>query len=97
MKFNTREFLHIVSEVFCNWIPSLSAVPLQACWAGTYLEPHYIIDPEHGLFVGLQGHGFMLSQYLAKLYVDKDCGKAVPEYMNRLVLGGKGISENAFK
>ncbi len=97
MKFNTREFLHIVSEVFCNWIPSLSAVPLQACWAGTYLEPHYIIDPEHGLFVGLQGHGFMLSQYLAKLYVDKTCGKAVPEYMNRLVLGGKGISENAFK
>ena len=97
MKFNSRAFLNIVSEVFCDWIPSLAAVPLQACWAGNYLEPRYIIDPGHGLFVGLQGHGFMLSQYLAKLYVDKACGKAVPEYMDRLVLGGKGISEHAFK
>ncbi|MCE2616705.1 FAD-dependent oxidoreductase [Phocaeicola oris] len=97
MKFNTREFLNIVSEVFCDWIPSLADIPLQACWSGNYLEPHYVIDPEHGLFVGLQGHGFMLAQYLAKLYVDKACGKNVPEYMDRLVLGGKGISENAFK
>lgn len=97
LKTNTREFLNIVSEVFCDWIPALSKVPLQACWSGTYLEPRYVIDPDKGLFVGLRGHGFMLSQYLAKIYVDKACGKSVPSYMSRLTLEGDGLTENAFQ
>ena len=62
-----------------------------------YVEPRYIIDPDNGLFVGLQGHGFMLAQYLAKLYVDKALGRTVPDYMERLRLDGDGISEKAFK
>lgn len=97
MKTNTRAFLNIVSEVFCDWLPSLAKVPLQACWSGTYLEPRYIIDPDKGLFVGLRGHGFMLSQYLAKIYVDKACGKEVPSYMSRLALEGDGLTERAFQ
>ena len=46
---------------------------------------------------GLRGHGFMLGQYLAKLYVDKYLGKEVPGYMKDLALSGHGLSENAFK
>ena len=56
-----------------------------------------IIDPENGLFVGMRGQGFMLSQYLAKLYVDKLTGKEVPYYFDELKLTGKGLSETAFK
>ncbi|WP_165155012.1 FAD-dependent oxidoreductase [Parabacteroides sp. ZJ-118] len=97
LKFNTRRFMEIISEVFCDWIPSLATVPVQATWSGYYVEPRYIIDPDNGLFVGLQGHGFMLSQYLAKLYVDKALGRTVPDYMERLRLDGDGISEKAFK
>ena len=97
LKFNTRRFMEIISEVFCDWIPSLATVPVQATWSGYYVEPRYIIDPDNGLFVGLQGHGFMLAQYLAKLYVDKALGRTVPEYMERLRLDGDGISEKAFK
>ena len=97
LKFNTRRFMEIISEVFCDWIPSLATVPVQATWAGYYVEPRYIIDPDNGLFVGLQGHGFMLAQYLAKLYVDKALGRTVPDYMERLRLDGDGISEKAFK
>ena len=84
LKFNTRRFMEIISEVFCDWIPSLATVPVQATWSGYYVEPRYIIDPDNGLFVGLQGHGFMLAQYLAKLYVDKALGRTVPDYMERL-------------
>jgi len=49
------------------------------------------------LFIGLRGHGFMLSQYLAKMYVDKIAGKQVPAYFDRLKLSGDGLPETAFK
>ncbi len=96
-KFNSQDFLEIVSETFVNWLPQLSNVGFQAVWSGYYLEPRYIIDPELGLFIGMRGHGFMLSQYIAKLYVDALCGKPVPGYFHQLRLSGKGISETAFK
>jgi len=97
LKISDREFLEIVSEVFCNWIPELSSVGFQAVWSGYYVEPRYIVDPELGLFVGMRGHGFMLCQYLAKLYVDKLSGKPVPEYFEALKLSGSGLSETTFK
>ena len=97
LKYNSKEFLQIVSEVFADWIPNLASVGFHAVWAGYYMEPRYIVDPEVGLLVGLRGHGFMLSQYLAKIYVDKYLGKEVPGYMKDLALNGKGLSENAFK
>lgn len=97
IKLNTREFMSIISEVFCDWIPMLSSVQFQSIWSGYYTEPRMIIDPENGLFVGMRGHGFMLSQYLAKLYVDKFLGRGVPSYFEELKLTGKGLSETAFK
>jgi len=97
LKINTREFMNIVSEVFVDWIPELSSVGFQAVWGGYYVEPRYIVDPELGLFVGMRGHGFMLSQYLAKLYVDKLTGKNVPDYFDKLRLKDEGLSEAAFK
>ena len=97
LKYNSKEFLEIVSEVFAEWIPNLREVGFHAVWAGWYTEPRYIVDPEVGLLVGLRGHGFMLGQYLAKLYVDKYLGKDTPSYMNDLSIRGKGLSENAFK
>jgi hypothetical protein len=56
-----------------------------------------IIDTELGLFVGLRGQGFMLGQYLAKLYVSKLTGGEVPAYFDRLKLSGDGLPEKAFK
>jgi len=97
LKVNSREFLEIVSEVFCGWIPDLAAVGFQAIWAGYYAEPRMVIDPEHGLFVGLRGQGFMLAQYLGKLYVDKLLGREYPAYFDRLALDGDGMLEKAFK
>ena len=97
IRYNSREFLEIVSQVFAEWLPNLKEVSFLACWAGRYTEPRYIVDPEVGLLTGLRGHGFMLGQYLAKLYVDKYLGKAVPGYMKDLALSGKGLSENMFK
>ena len=97
IKYNSREFLEIVSEVFAEWLPGLKEVSFLACWAGRYTEPRYIVDPEVGLLTGLRGHGFMLGQYLAKLYVDKYLGREVPGYMKDLALSGQGLSENAFK
>jgi glycine/D-amino acid oxidase-like deaminating enzyme len=97
VKINSQDFLEIVSEVFVNWIPNLSSAGFQAIWAGYYVEPRMLIDPEHGLFIGLRGQGFMLGQYLAKLYVDKLTGKPVPEYFDRLKLNGDGLLEKAFK
>ena len=97
IKYNSREFLEIVSQVFAEWLPSLKDVSFLACWAGRYTEPRYIVDPEVGLLTGLRGHGFMLGQYLAKLYVDKYLGREVPGYMKDLALSGHGLSENAFK
>ena len=97
LKINSKEFIEIVSEIFVNWIPQLSSVGFQAVWSGYYVEPRYIIDPDLGLFVGLRGHGFMLSQYLAKMYVDKINGKQVPTYFDRLKLSGDGLPETAFK
>ncbi len=97
IKYNSKEFLEIVSEVFAEWIPNLREVGFLAVWAGRYTEPRYIIDPGVGLCTGLRGHGFMLGQYLAKLYVEKYLGHDVPSYMNDLSLRGKGLSENAFK
>lgn len=97
LKINSKQFLEIVSEVFVDWFPNLSSVGFQAVWAGYYIEPRMIVDTENGLLVGLRGHGFMLGQYLAKLYVDKLTGKQVPDYMERLKLSGDGLPEKAFK
>lgn len=97
LKINSTEFLEIVSEVFVNWLPNMSSVGFQAIWAGYYVEPRMFIDPEHGLFLGLRGQGFMLGQYLAKLYVDKLLGKDVPEYFDQLSINGNGLLEKAFK
>jgi glycine/D-amino acid oxidase-like deaminating enzyme len=94
---SSKEFIEIVSEIFTNWIPQLGGVTFQAFWSGYYVEPRYIVDPEKGLFIGMRGHGFMLAQYLAKIYVDKLLGKPVPEYLEHLALKGKGLSEAAFK
>ncbi|MEI7595718.1 MAG: FAD-dependent oxidoreductase [Bacteroidota bacterium] len=97
LKLNSKEFLEIVSEVFVNWIPELSSVGFQAVWSGYYVEPRMVIDTDLGLFVGLRGQGFMLGQYLAKMYVDKYLGKETPAYFNRLSMNGDGLLEKAFK
>ncbi len=97
IKINTQDFLEIASEVFVNWIPELSSVGFQAVWAGYYVEPRMILDTELGLFLGLRGQGFMLGQYLAKMYVDKLMGKPVPEYFHQLSMNGDGLLEKAFK
>ncbi len=96
-KINSKEFIEIVSEVFVDWIPELSSAGFQAVWSGYYNEPKMIIDTDLGLFVGLRGQGFMLGQYLAKLYVDKLVGKQTPEYFERLSIKGDGLLEKAFK
>ncbi len=97
VKFNSKDFIEIVSEVFINWIPQVSSVGFQALWAGYYTEPRMIIDVDKGLFIGLRGQGFMLGQYLARLYVDKLLGKKVPDYFARLNLNGDALLEKAFK
>ncbi|MDP4266421.1 MAG: FAD-dependent oxidoreductase [Bacteroidota bacterium] len=97
LKTNSKEFLEIVSETFTDWIPQISSVGIQATWSGYYTEPKMVIDPELGLFLGLRGQGFMLSQYLAKLFIDKLTGKSVPEYFERLKLGSDALDEKAFK
>ena len=97
LKINSKAFLEIASEIFVNWFPSLSSVGFQAVWAGYYVEPRMFIDPEQGLFLGLRGHGFMLGQYLAKMYVDKYMGKEIPTYFDRLKLKGDGLLEQSFK
>jgi len=97
LKVNTRDFAEIISEVFIDWIPELSAAGFQALWSGYYVEPRMIIDPDKGLFIGLRGQGFMLGQYLAKLYVDALMGTPVPEYFGRLRLEGDGLMEKELK
>lgn len=97
LKVNTQDFIEIASEIFTNWIPELSSVGFQAVWSGYYVEPRMIIDPALGLFLGLRGQGFMLGQYLAKLYVDRLTGKPVPAYFDRLGIKGDGMLEKAFK
>lgn len=97
LKYNAQDFLEICAEVFREWIPRLGSVSFQAFWSGYYTEPRYIVDPSVGLLVGLRGHGFMLGQYLAKIYVDKYMGRETPAYMERLALSGDGLTENAFK
>ena len=57
IKYNSKEFLEIVSEMFAEWIPNLRDVGFLAVWAGRYTEPRYIVDPEVGLCTGLRGHG----------------------------------------
>lgn len=97
LKVGTREFIEIVAEVFSDWIPQLRGMSFQAMWSGYYIEPRYIVDPSRGLFMGMRGHGFMLSQYIAKLYVDSLLGREVPDYFRKLALDGPGLSEQAFK
>ncbi len=97
LRYNSQDFLEICAEVFADWIPQIGEVGFQAFWSGYYTEPRYIVDSNKGLLVGLRGHGFMLGQYLAKLYVDQYMGKEVPDYMARLALEGDGLSETAFK
>lgn len=97
IKYNSKEFFEIIGEVFVNWLPLLQEVGIQSSWAGYYTEPRMIIDPDYGLFIGLKGHGFMLSQYLAKMYVDKYLNKKVPYYFSRLSVNGDGLLEEAFK
>ena len=97
LKVNTEDFIEIAAEVFTEWLPCIGNAGIQATWSGYYTEPRYIVDPEAGLFIGMRGHGFMLSQYIGKLFVDSLTGKHVPEYFKELKLGGNGLSENAFK
>ena len=97
LKVNTKEFLEISAEVFCEWIPRLRGMSFHATWCGYYTEPRYIVDPALGLFTGMRGHGFMLSQYIAKLYVDVLMGRPVPDFFKELGLNGNGLSESAFK
>lgn len=97
VKTNSKDFIEIVSEIFIDWIPEISSAGFQALWAGYYIEPKMIIDTEAGLFLGLRGQGFMLGQYLAKIYVDKLLGKSVPAYFERLKLDGDALLEKAFK
>jgi glycine/D-amino acid oxidase-like deaminating enzyme len=97
LKINSREFLEIVAETFVDWLPLLSTVGFQAVWSGYYTEPRMIIDPEAGLFLGLRGQGFMLGQYLARLYVDTMVGRQVPSYCERLALQGDGLVETTMK
>lgn len=97
LKVNTREFIEIIAEVFSSWLPELRGVDFQAVWAGNYVEPRMIIDSSKGLFLGLRGQGFMLSQFLAKLYVDELTGKYVPVYFERLRMNGDGLKEGAFR
>ncbi len=97
VKVNSRDFAEIISEIFVDWIPEISSVGFQALWAGYYIEPRMIVDPEKGLFLGLRGQGFMLGQYLAKLYVNHLTGKDVPSYFERLKLEGDALAETAFK
>ncbi|MDP4281257.1 MAG: FAD-dependent oxidoreductase, partial [Bacteroidota bacterium] len=97
IRINTEEFLSIATEVFIDWIPALASVNFQATWAGYYVEPRMIIDPDLGLFLGMRGQGFMLSQYVARMYADKLLGRPVPSYFSRLALSGDGLPEEAFK
>jgi len=97
LKINSKEFLEIVSEIFIDWVPELSSVGFQAVWAGYYIEPRMVIDARRGLFLGLRGQGFMLGQYLAKLYVDDLLGKPVPDYFHELKPEGNALLEKAFK
>ncbi len=97
VKVNSKDFAEIVSEIFVDWIPEISAAGFQAMWAGYYIEPHMIVDMKKGLFLGLRGQGFMLAQYLAKLYVNQLTGKPVPDYFKRLCLDGDALLEKAFK
>ena len=97
MKYHAQDFLELCADVFREWIPRLGSGSFQAFWSGYYTEPRYIVDPSVGLLVGLRGHGFMLGQYLAKIYVDKYMGRETPAYMDRLALSGDGLTENAFK
>jgi glycine/D-amino acid oxidase-like deaminating enzyme len=97
VKYNSKEFIEIVSEIFVDWIPEISSVGFQALWSGYYTEPRMVVDTDLGLFVGMRGQGFMLSQYLAKLYVDKLMGNQVPEYFQRLSINGDALLEKAFK
>ena len=96
LKYNSQAFLEIISEVLRDWLPSLAGVGFQAIWSGYYTEPRYIIDPELGLMTGLRGHGFMFSQYIAKMYVDSLTGKKVPDYFKRLSIKGDALEEKAF-
>ena len=66
IKINSKEFLEIVSEIFVDWLPELSSVGFQAVWAGYYVEPRMVLDPDLGLFIGMRGQGFMLGQFLPK-------------------------------
>ncbi len=97
LKINSKDFLEIVSEVFVEWLPQLSSVGFQAVWAGYYVEPRMIVDVEAGMLVGFRGQGFMLGQYMAKMFTDKLLGKPVPDYFGRLSLQGDGLLEKAFK
>ncbi len=97
VKVNSKDFAEIVSEIFVDWMPELSAAGFQALWAGYYIEPRMIVDVDKGLFLGLRGQGFMLAQYLAKLYVNQLTGKDVPAYFNRLRTDGDALLEKAFK
>ena len=97
VKYNSLNFIEIVSEIFTDWIPEISSVGFQALWSGYYTEPRMIIDPKLGLFLGLRGQGFMLGQYLAKLYVDKLMGRETPSYFKELEITGSALLEKSFK
>jgi glycine/D-amino acid oxidase-like deaminating enzyme/Fe-S-cluster-containing hydrogenase component 2 len=94
---NSQDFFRYAATSLLEWFPHLSGESFQATWAGYYTEPRYIIDPTSGIFAGLRGHGFMLSMYLAKLYVKAFAGEQVPPYFARLSLGGDALEEKSFR
>lgn len=93
-KSGHRDFLAHIHKLLANWLPNLQPLELETTWIGAYVEPRMFIDPEHGLFTGLKGQGLMLSQYLAKLYVDSYLGLEVPSYFRRLAVTGDGLRED---
>ena len=70
----------------------------QAAWAGYYVEPRMTHRPGSlACSSASAAKGFMLAQYLTKLYVDALVGKPTPDYFTRLALTGDGLCEEAFK
>lgn len=48
-----------------------------------------VLDPDLGLFIGMRGQGFMLGQYLAKMYVDKLLGNSIHTQFKRIKIKGE--------
>ncbi|MFN8133919.1 MAG: hypothetical protein U0Z17_01335 [Bacteroidales bacterium] len=97
LKINSKNSSKLYQRYLSTGSPSFRRWVSRRYGLNYYVEPRMILDPDLGLFVGFRGQGFMLSQYLAKIYVDKLMGKEVPSYFDRLKLSGDGLLEKAFK